>query len=362
MKGGPKGSPRNIASRVRDQIRAFLGVRMIARRQAKLESAAVARHDGIVTRLDLVTAQLAEIQAEARNIGLVASLPPERLSYRDLVANHHVPIAPPGPVRLTSSLCRQRDFTLDAHRYWTRLMRDPPRFHRKQWEFVFIAQALAERGQLAQGCAGIGFGVGREPLPALFASLGCRILATDQSTEEAARAGWTQSGQHADALASLRRLDICEEDRFDALVSFRNVDMNEIPQDLFGQFNFCWSSCCFEHLGSIEAGLQFVDHSMATLVPGGVAVHTTEFNLSSNDATLESRDLSIFRRRDIEALIDRLEKQGHRVEPMEWDEGEGLVDAYVDLPPYRAEPGLKLRIGTYDCTSIGLIIERGTLA
>jgi hypothetical protein len=23
---------------------------------------------------------------------------------------------------------------------------------------------------------------------------------------------------------------------------------------------------------------------------------------------------------------------------MDWDEGEGLVDAYVDLPPYRAEP------------------------
>lgn len=358
MTGGQKGRPRSVVGRVKYRIRGFLGVQGIKARQAKLEASAAARHEGIEARLDLLGARLAEIQAEVRSLGPMASLPPEQLRYRGLVANHHVPLAPPGPIPLTSSLCRQRDFTLDAHRYWTHLMRDPPRFHRKQWEFVFIAQALAERDRLADGSAGIGFGVGHEPLPALFASLGCRVLATDQTIEEAARAGWAQTGQHTEGLASLRRPDICDGGRFDALVSFRNVDMNEIPDDLSGQFDFCWSSCCFEHLGSLEAGLRFVERSVETLAPGGVAVHTTEFNLTSNEETLESRDLSIYRRRDIESLIERLASRGHRVAPIDWDEGEGFVDAYVDLPPYRAEPALKLRIEPYDCTSIGLIIER----
>ena len=39
--------------------------------------------------------------------------------------------------------------------------------HRKMWEWLFIAEALRERGLLAQGRAGLGFGVGQEPLVAV---------------------------------------------------------------------------------------------------------------------------------------------------------------------------------------------------
>ena len=44
-------------------------------------------------------------------------------------------------------------------------------------------------------------------------------------------------------------------------VSFRAVDMNTIAADLT-DFDFCWSSCCFEHLGSIDHGLQFIHNTM----------------------------------------------------------------------------------------------------
>ena len=97
---------------------------------------------------------------------------------------------------------------------------------------------------------------------------------------------------------------------------------------------------------------------MDTLKQGGVAIHTTEFNLSSNGHTLESRDLSLYRRRDIQELAERLMRAGYNVEPIDFDPGEALIDDYVDLPPYREEPHLRLRIGEYDCTSIGLIISR----
>ena len=133
--------------------------------------------------------------------------------------------------------------------------------------------------------------------------------------------------------------------------------MNAISEDLTG-FDFVWSSCAFEHLGSIERGLAFVTRAMRCLKPGGIAVHTTEFNLSSNGPTVESRDLSVFRRQDIERLVRELEAAGHRVWPLNLNPGNGPVDRYVDVPPYRSEPHLKLRLDRFVITSIGLAIER----
>ena len=57
--------------------------------------------------------------------------------------------------------------------------------HRKMWEWLFIAEALRERGMLAAGRSGLGFGVGQEPLVALFAAAGCDVVATDQPHESA---------------------------------------------------------------------------------------------------------------------------------------------------------------------------------
>ncbi len=134
--------------------------------------------------------------------------------------------------------------------------------------------------------------------------------------------------------------------------------MNAISDDLT-DFDYVWSSCAFEHLGSIERGLSFVLRAMHCLKPGGLAVHTTEFNLSSNSTTIESEDLSVYRRQDIERLVRALEREGHRVWPLNLQPGTGPVDRYVDVPPYRTEPHLKLRLSRFVITSIGLAIERG---
>ena len=234
----------------------------------------------------------------------------------------------------------------------------PPALARKLWELVFIAQSLFERGLLTSGRRGLAFGVGREPLPALFASLGCAIVATDQGTDGARRAGWQQTDQHAAGLDALAFPQICAPEVFSKQVTFEPVDMNDIPRKFCGGFDFCWSTCSLEHLGSLEHGLSFIESAMDTLKEGGVAIHTTEFNLSSNDDTYESRDLSLYRRRDIQELVARLIRAGHDPEPIDFDPGEALIDGYVDLPPYRHEPHLRLRIGEYDCTSIGIIISR----
>jgi SAM-dependent methyltransferase len=237
-------------------------------------------------------------------------------------------------------------------------MKIRPRFYRKWWEFFYIAQTLFERGLLTAGKRGIGFGIGREPLPALFASFGVEIVASDQSLEAAERSGWVQSGQHSHELSALNESGICTEATFSRLVSFREVDMNDIPSSLDEEFDFCWSSCSLEHLGSLRHGLDFIENSLRTLKSGGVAIHTTEFNLTSNVDTLESAGVSIYRRCDIDEFLEKMRARDFIVSPIDWTLGEGFAETVVDMPPYRIEPHIRLNVGEFDVTSIGLVIQK----
>lgn len=264
----------------------------------------------------------------------------------------------PAVLGLQSGLCRQLHFSTDEFRYWANAWGGVPSMHRKHWEFFYVAQALFDHGMLAPGKKGLAFAVGREPLPSLFANFGCEILATDLAEEEAIASGWVQTNQHSNQVDHLYHANVCPREKFFSAVSYQNLDMNDIPADLAGKFDFCWSSCAFEHLGSIEHGLKFVERSIDTLVPGGIAVHTTEFNLSSNEETLEHPQLSIFRRRDMEELEARLKSAGHDVSPFDWSAGPGFAETVVDLPPYSATPHLKLQLDRYDCTSVGIIVRK----
>src|SRR5262245_57515250 len=184
--------------------------------------------------------------------------------------------------------------------------------HRKVWEWCYIAQALEERGLLRQGSRGMGFAVGREPLAAAFASRGCEIVATDL---QAARADtWIATNQHA-SRGSLNEAGLCDATDFERRVSFLFVDMNAVPAELEqSAFDFVWSSCSIEHLGSLDDARRFVLGAMRCLKPGGVAVHTTEYNVSSNAETIVEGSTVLFRRADIESLARNLRANGHEIE------------------------------------------------
>jgi hypothetical protein len=136
--------------------------------------------------------------------------------------------------------------------------------------------------------------------------------------------------------------------------------MNDIPADL-RDFDFIWSSCALEHIGSIRHGLDFIRRAMACLKPGGWAVHTTEFNLTSNGKTLESPGLSFFRLYDLETVAAELRQEGHDVVPFNFNPGDTLPDHHVDLPPFDNTPEavhLRLKIAEYTITSVGLVIRK----
>ncbi|WP_069267652.1 hypothetical protein [Paraburkholderia nodosa] len=309
---------------------------------------------------------------DLRNLGeklnelqdFVQSLP-ERFEKRNAELYRERIYLPPGPILgrsdpfMLHSTCsvvdmlhpRYAEILGDIHHHFT--------YHRKTWEWVFVIHHLEKAGVLVEGSRGLGFGIGLERLPALFAKKGCSVLATDAPPEIGVASGWSTTGQHSSALDDLRYPSIVSNDIFNEKVSHRFCDMNAIPDDLTG-FDFTWSSCCFEHLGSLEAGMQFVINSVEkTLKPGGIAVHTTEFNLSSEDETVESGPTVLYRRRDMEELVRRLRARGHDVQPFSLAPYSHPLDFHVDVPPYSGIPHMKLRLGKYAATSVGICVRRG---
>jgi hypothetical protein len=210
---------------------------------------------------------------------------------------------------------------------------------------------------LSNGKSGLGFAVGREPLVAYFASLGAKILASDLDVDRAATAGWVGSNEHAASLEMLNERNICPPDVFAQSVRFQEVDMNNFSREQLGEFDFVWSSCAFEHLGSLENGLKYVENAMHCVKSGGLAVHTTEFNVGSNELTHEEGGTVIYRRRDIDELLLRLRNAGHQVK-VNYNFGDQPADYNVDVPPYTHDVHLKLHLMGHTTTSIGLVIRK----
>jgi hypothetical protein len=267
---------------------------------------------------------------------------------------------------LSSQLCTLESLTSPAIRSWGERLRpmwdpdgtDPKEMivHRKMWEWLYICEALAERGMLRSGRRGVGFGVGKEPLVAVFAAAGCEIVATDLDPDQAEATGWKESGaEYAHGLGGLNESGLCDPVEFARLVTYRDVDMNKIPGDL-GHFDFSWSSCAFEHLGSLEAGAAFIVNQMACVRAGGVAVHTTEFNTSSDRETISTGGTVLYRRRDLVELADRLTEDGYRIS-LDLREGDTPADQHVDVAPF-SDTHLRTVLGAFVTTSVALIIEK----
>lgn len=230
--------------------------------------------------------------------------------------------------------------------------------HRKLWEWCAIAEALEKRGMLQNGKHGLGFAVGREPLASLFAKLGCEITATDLPIGQAAEQ-WQATGQFASNLEEICWTGLLDYELFKKRVDYPPVDMNALEGLESQSCDFLWSSCSFEHLGSLESGIGFVLDSLKSLRPGGIAVHTTEYNVSSNNDTLRVGDSVIYRQRDIEKLDRLLRLQGAAIEHLDFEAGCDPHDIGYGFPPYytHGREHVKLNLGGHISTSILLIIR-----
>jgi SAM-dependent methyltransferase len=257
-----------------------------------------------------------------------------------------------------SCICTAERLGSKRFRLWFDRLKDRFIWHRKQWEVAYIAQVLAEHDMLELGRRGIVFGVGRERLPSLFASMGCEIVATDLPADDPRTAAWNDTNQWAASLEGLNTYGLCDDEAFRRRVTYRPVDMNHIPDDL-RDFDFSWSACALDHCGSIALGQQFLMRQLDCLKPGGVAVHTTEYNLSSNEQTVEQGPTVYWRRRDVDDFYQQMWLAGHYVVPLDLVAGPDPLNEFVDEPPWHENSHLRLMADGYVTTSIGFVIRKG---
>ena len=272
-------------------------------------------------------------------------------------------------VGLSTKISVQADIESDWAAHWCNALRIPVVFHRKIWEHAYTLQAMHEAGLLHAGVKALGFGCGQEPIPSYLASLGMSVTATDLFPEQARAAGWVDTGQHAVTIEQAYRPELVEREAFERLVKLRYVDMNAIPDTLNG-YDLCWSTCALEHLGSIKNGLDFIENSLRTLRPGGLAVHTSEYNIDPEGATVDNWVTVLFQRRHIEEIASRLAAQGHYVAPLNFDLGGQPMDRFVDLPPWHADlpqaiqdwmgppHHLKLSFEGFVTTCFGIVVRK----
>lgn len=317
-----------------------------------------------INRLTEITRNLDMLTLSVKAMGytlarqLAAALPP-------------APSTGARPVGLTSKLSTQADIESDWFAHWCSELHLPLMYHRKMWEFAWMMQVVHDHGLLRPGVRGLGFGCGTEPMPSYFAAQGMEVVMTDLPPEDARASDWATNNEYAASLEQAHHAGLVDRESFLARVSRRHVDMNAIPADLTG-FDLVWSICAFEHLGSIEQGLAFVENAMTCLKPGGLAIHTTEFNINPEGPTIDNWVTVLFQRRHIEALAERLRAAGHDVAPIDFDAGDKPLDQFIDLPPWHdgtlghvsrwlGQPAhLKVAIDGFACTCIGLIIRKAT--
>lgn len=276
----------------------------------------------------------------------------------------------PSHVGLKSKASTQSDLESNWLAYWASELKVPVVFHRKLWELAYVLQALWEHGCIAQGKRGVGFGCGVEPIPSYLASRDVSVTVTDLPPEHGAKAGWQNTNQYAATLEHAYKAEMVDRERFVKYVNLEYVDMNAIPATL-RDYDFCWSICALEHVGSIKRGLAFIENSLNTLRPGGLAVHTTEYNYANDNATIDNWGTVLFQRRHFNELAERLRASGHRVAELDFSVGDKILDRFIDLPPFSHDMTafqqehwggdsnhIKVAVDGFASTCFGLIIQK----
>ena len=89
-------------------------------------------------------------------------------------------------------------------------------------------------------------------------------------------------------------------------------------------------------------------------------MHTTEYNVSSNEHTLETGGTVLFRRRDVDELERRLRDAGHSID-IDYTEGTTPRTSTSTCRPTATSTSAP-RLSQHVTTSLALVIEKGGAA
>jgi hypothetical protein len=236
----------------------------------------------------------------------------------------------------TSNLCNHEAFLTKDYEDFCNLICEKKRIHRKQWEFYIIYKKILEHLINFDGKRGLGFAVGQEVLVPLFLKQNALLTVSDLDPNDPHSNAWINSSQHiVNGFEKYIESGYITKDLFLNNCKFEFINMNNIPRIfLNNEYDFIWSSCALEHLGSIHKGLNYILNSLKCLKKGGIAVHTTEFNFKSNDKTLETPGCVSYRKQDFDWLINEVQELGYYIEPINYNRADTVVNNHIDDFPY----------------------------
>lgn len=171
-----------------------------------------------------------------------------------------------------SKICDAADwFEPDFNRIIREELEELPRFHRKQWEFAMIYYILEKQGLLSEDKIGLSVGGGYERVLYSIARKIKHLTVTDiyemGTTWDTARTDSPEEliKQRMPFSVDLKKLCVM------------NMDMRDLKFD-DKSFDFCYSSCSIEHIGTYEDFVKHLDEVWRVLKESGIYVFTTEFH------------------------------------------------------------------------------------
>jgi SAM-dependent methyltransferase len=174
-------------------------------------------------------------------------------------------------------------------------LKEQPRFHRKQWEFVMIFLVLRKLGFLDNKKIGLSMGGGSERVLYSIANHVKKLFVTDLYDENTT---WdcARTFNPDDFITQNKPFEV-DDEKITAL----KMDMRLLEFD-DNSFDFCYSSCAFEHIGGFDDFTQHLDEVYRCLKPNGVYVFTTELQLG--ETTIQDKNNYIFSPGILQLILD----------------------------------------------------------
>jgi len=196
----------------------------------------------------------------------------------------------------TSKICDASDwFDPEFKLVLQNEIREPAKFHRKQWEFGMIFLTLKKFGFLSENKKGLSLGSGNERILYSIANHVNKLVITDlydKNTEwDCARTG------DPDYLIKSNKPFPVDNNKLQAI----RMDMRSLEFDN-DTFDFCYSSCAIEHIGGYDDFLKHLNEVYRVLKEDGIYVLTTE--LLFGEKTIEDPHNFYFVKEYLDKLIN----------------------------------------------------------
>lgn len=226
---------------------------------------------------------------------------------------------------------------------------------RRQWERVFILQALLESGLAQPGSSGLGIYGTPDKIPSALATQRARIeILDDESLEnpiEEMNEGETSRNEET-ALARYYSPEIIDAKSFARLVKLKDGRLADLGYEKRGCFDFIWSSCASQEKNVGEA-LLFMHEAMHFVRKGGVGVFTFDL-VVSEIANAPITDFGCyFRKEDVERIGN---DESIEMAPFNWCSGNESEDRRIGLGA--GGDFLRQLEDGYIVTSMGVILRR----